>query len=104
MCCFRYVHIGPKLSSLLIGNNEDASNNSTSINSSTGGLLNISNNHGYGLQGVWHLLSLPPEITVMMCANSLHNQSLENIYVPSNMILVEYGFLVSVFASFLIVT
>ncbi|XP_075233962.1 uncharacterized protein LOC142331764 [Lycorma delicatula] len=87
----KYVHIGPRLSGLLIGSGEDNSNNSTS--STIGGLLNVSNNHGYGLQEVWHLLSLPPEVTVMMCANSLHSQSLENLYVPSNMILIEYGFL-----------
>uniref|UniRef100_A0A1B6CRL5 Uncharacterized protein n=2 Tax=Clastoptera arizonana TaxID=38151 RepID=A0A1B6CRL5_9HEMI len=85
----KYVHIGPRLSNLLIGTLNDPS----PASSSSSVLLNVSGgNSSLTLQDVWHLLSLSPEVTIMLCSNSLHNQNLANTIIPSNMVLIEYGF------------
>ncbi|XP_046981573.1 uncharacterized protein LOC124550870 isoform X1 [Schistocerca americana] len=70
----RYVHVGPKLCSLLLPPaNEGAC--------------------GGGQEGaarqLWHLLSLPPSVTLMLCANSLQPAAPA---LPSNVVLVQYGF------------
>ncbi|XP_046665376.1 uncharacterized protein LOC124357531 isoform X2 [Homalodisca vitripennis] len=68
----RYVHLGPRLSSLLICGGEESSE--------------------IRLQEIWHYLSLPADVTIMLCSNTLHNLHLSKVYVPPNIVLMDYGF------------
>ncbi|XP_054264092.1 uncharacterized protein LOC128987330 isoform X1 [Macrosteles quadrilineatus] len=68
----KYVHLGPRLSSLLICGGEEGADVS--------------------LQDIWHHLSLSPDVTVMLCSNTLHNLHLAKVYVPANIVLMDYGF------------
>ncbi|XP_039293769.1 uncharacterized protein LOC111057243 [Nilaparvata lugens] len=73
-----YVHIGPCLSNLLINNvvGKDISIPASPLT----------------VQEFWHLLAIPPDVTIMLCSNNLHGEELKTIHFPLNMVLVEYGF------------
>ncbi|KAF4523546.1 hypothetical protein B566_EDAN011994 [Ephemera danica] len=62
------VHVGPRLGSLLLSSGPE---------DGTGGLAEL-----------WHLLSLPPTTTLLLCCNNLA----PTYPLPANVILVEYGF------------
>ncbi|XP_026288874.1 uncharacterized protein LOC113213876 isoform X3 [Frankliniella occidentalis] len=114
----RYVHVGPRLSSLLLARDDDSSthrcpndsteagNRSSSVSVENEDLdrsrgaesdqisLALENDNGlYGvpsfMRELWHRLDLPPNITLMLCANGLHSRFYN---IPPNVVLVEYGF------------
>nr|CAD7198949.1 unnamed protein product [Timema douglasi] len=74
----RHVHIGPKLCSLLGQCRVEDGENVP---------------HHVPLQELWQILGLPPEVTLMLCSNSLHTQeAAPPLDIPPNILLVEYGF------------
>lgn len=74
---YRYVHIGPRLTSLLA----DAS---TAASPEPGlSLIRMS---------PWTQLGLAPSAVLLVCANVFHNKSRELACLPPTTILVEYGF------------
>jgi len=82
--CCRYVHIGPKLCSLLVRPEETEEVDGVSSDSS----------QFVGLQELWHHLALPPNITLMLCSNGIQQHGIQAF--PSNMLFVQYGFQVRV--------
>lgn len=71
------VHVGPRLSSLLLQDHDDGEQAELE-----------ESEEREGLGKLWHLLSLPPTTTLLLCCNNLKpSRSL-----PPNIILVEYGF------------
>lgn len=112
-----YVHVGPRLSSLLLARDNDpsshrcpndsteAAHQSSSISVDNEDLdrsrgesdrlsLALETDAGhYGvpsfMRELWHRLDLPPNITLMLCANGLHSRFYN---IPANVVLVEYGF------------
>jgi hypothetical protein len=78
--CFRYVHIGPKLCSLLVRPDE----------ADEGSVVGSDNGQYVGLQELWHHLALPPDITIMLCSNGIQQHGA--LTFPSNMLFVQYGF------------
>lgn len=114
----RYVHVGPRLSGLLLTRDDDASthrcpNDSTDAAHQSASIsvdnedldrsrgaesdrLSLALEPEGGVFGVpsfmrelWHRLDLPPNITLMLCANGLHSRFYN---IPPNVVLVEYGF------------
>ncbi|XP_021936074.1 uncharacterized protein LOC110837829 isoform X2 [Zootermopsis nevadensis] len=77
----RYVHIGPKLCSLLVRPEEGDEGDGVSSDGS---------GQCVGLQELWHHLALPPDITVMLCGNGIQQHG--TLALPSNILLVQYGF------------
>ncbi|XP_063217542.1 uncharacterized protein LOC134528147 [Bacillus rossius redtenbacheri] len=76
-----YVHAGPKLCSLLVQQSR--------AEEGDGGAPRVP------LQELWQLLSLSPDVTIMLCSNSLHHLeagAAARVDVPANVLLVEYGF------------
>nr|CAD7405719.1 unnamed protein product [Timema cristinae] len=74
----RHVHVGPKLCSLLGQCRVEDGENVP---------------HHVPLQELWQILGLPPEVTLMLCSNSLHTQeAAPPLDIPPNILLVEYGF------------
>ncbi|KAG8227825.1 hypothetical protein J437_LFUL008469 [Ladona fulva] len=89
----RYVHVGPRLSSLLV---EPAragfcSGRQGREDTSQDGEDDDADGGFGGLQELWHLLSLPHSVTLMICGNALHYQPRPPI-LPPNVVVVEYGF------------
>lgn len=76
----RYVHIGPKLCSLLVRPEETDEVDGVSSDSC----------QYVGLQELWHHLSLPPNITLMLCSNGIQQHRIQTF--PSNVLFVQYGF------------
>jgi hypothetical protein len=81
----RYVHIGPKLCSLLVRLEEA---------DEVDGMNSDSCQQCVYLQELWHRLALPPDITLMLCSNGIQQQRIQTF--PSNMLFVQYGFQVCV--------
>lgn len=84
---FRYVHIGPVLTNLILR----AESSSPSPHHSSIEL----DEDSAPLQQLWRLLALPQKVTLMLCANSLPQQ--RQYALPANMVLVQYGFQVCLF-------
>jgi hypothetical protein len=76
----RYVHIGPKLCSLLVRPEETDEVDGVSSDSC----------QYVSLQELWHHLSLPPNITLMLCSNGIQQHRIQSF--PSNVLFVQYGF------------
>ncbi|XP_015123310.1 uncharacterized protein LOC107045521 isoform X1 [Diachasma alloeum] len=84
-----YVHVGPRLASLLVqadnldyslGTNETVETDMSEVFKS------------YScLQELWHILNLNSDTTLLLCSNGLHSKP-EFRSIPTNVILVEYGF------------
>ncbi|XP_067011307.1 uncharacterized protein [Anabrus simplex] len=70
------VHIGPKLSSLLLRSGDGGSEEEV----------------GIPLQELWHLLDAAPTVTILLCSNSVQLQQQHSIRLPANMVLMQYGF------------
>ncbi|XP_008556256.1 uncharacterized protein LOC103577419 [Microplitis demolitor] len=84
-----YVHVGPRLASLLVPpENLDLSN---SINETVETDMSEVFKSYSCLQELWHILNLNSDTTLLLCSNGLHSKP-EFRSVPSNVILVEYGF------------
>lgn len=84
-----YVHVGPRLSSLLVQlENLDSS---LSANETVETDMSEVFKSYSCLQELWHILNLNSDATLLLCSNGLHSKpDLRN--VPSNVVLVEYGF------------
>jgi len=82
--CYRYVHIGPKLCSLLVRLEE--TDEVDGVNSESCQCV--------CLQDLWHHLALPPDITLMLCSNGIQQQKIQAF--PANVLFVQYGFQVCV--------
>jgi hypothetical protein len=78
------VHIGPRLSSLLLPEQMP--------NGFVNGDSYQSHTDSFNISKVWHLLSLPASVTLMLCCNNLT----ATCQLPPNVILMEYGFQVSI--------
>jgi hypothetical protein len=78
--CCRYVHIGPKLGSLLVRPEETDEMDGVSSDSS----------QYVSLQELWHHLALPPNVTLMLCSNGIQQHRIQTF--PSNVLFVQYGF------------
>ncbi|XP_046749548.1 uncharacterized protein LOC124413185 [Diprion similis] len=84
-----YVHVGPRLAGLLV--------QLENLDSSLSGNETVETDmsevfKSYScLQELWHILNLNSDATLLLCSNGLHSKpDLRN--VPSNVVLVEYGF------------
>ena len=75
---FRYIHLGPKITSLLYGNHVNPENSSR---------LNIRN-----------LISVGPETVFILCGNSLQNSGIRPDRIPPDSIIIHYGFQVRQYA------
>ncbi|XP_034950248.1 uncharacterized protein [Chelonus insularis] len=85
-----YVHVGPRLASLLVQpENLDFSTNS--INETVETDMSEVFKTYTCLQEMWHILNLNPDTTLLLCSNGLHSKP-EFRSIPSNVVLVEYGF------------
>lgn len=84
-----YVHVGPRLASLLIQPENLDSN--LSINETIETDMSELFKSYSCLQELWHILNLNATTTLLLCSNGLHSKS-EFHSIPSNVILVEYGF------------
>jgi len=82
--CCRYVHIGPKLCSLLV--RLEDTDEVDGVNSESCQCV--------CLQDLWHHLALPPDITLMLCSNGIQQQRIQAF--PANILFVQYGFQVCV--------
>jgi len=82
--CCRYVHIGPKLCSLLVRLEE--TDEVDGVNSESCQCV--------CLQDLWHHLALPPDVTLMLCSNGIQHQRIQAF--PANILFVQYGFQVCV--------
>jgi len=76
----RYVHIGPKLCSLLV--RLEDTDEVDGVNSESCQCV--------CLQDLWHHLALPPDITLMLCSNGIQPQRIQAF--PANILFVQYGF------------
>lgn len=84
-----YVHVGPRLASLLVQpENLDLS---SSINETVETDMSEIFKTYTCLQELWHILNFNSDTTLLLCSNGLHSKA-EFHNVPSNVILVEYGF------------
>ncbi|KAJ9589645.1 hypothetical protein L9F63_017134, partial [Diploptera punctata] len=70
----RYVHIGPKLCSLLVRGDDNDDLDTTYV----------------ALHELWHHLTLPPSITLMLCSNGILQHGGQTF--PPNVLFVQYGF------------
>lgn len=84
-----YVHVGPRLASLLV--QPDNLDSSISINETVETDMSEVFKTYSCLQELWHILNLNSNTTLLLCSNGLHSKP-EFRNVPSNVILVEYGF------------
>ncbi|XP_011310616.1 uncharacterized protein [Fopius arisanus] len=84
-----YVHVGPRLASLLV--QADNLDYSLSINETVETDMSEVFKSYSCLQELWHILDLNSDTTLLLCSNGLHSKS-EFKSIPSNVILVEYGF------------
>ncbi|KAL2715083.1 Tankyrase-1 [Vespula squamosa] len=84
-----YVHVGPRLASLLV--QPDNFDQSLSVNETIETDMSEVYKSYSCLQELWHILNLNSSTTLLLCSNGLHSK-LEFHYIPSNIILVEYGF------------
>lgn len=84
-----YVHVGPRLASLLV--QPDNLDLSSSINETVETDMSEVFKSYSCLQELWHILNLNNDTTLLLCSNGLHSKP-EFRSVPSNVILVEYGF------------
>lgn len=87
-----YVHVGPRLASLLVQlENLDSS---LSANETVETDMSEVFKSYSCLQELWHILNLNSDATLLLCSNGLHSKpDIRN--VPSNVVLVEYGFQVN---------
>ncbi|EZA52531.1 uncharacterized protein LOC105281834 [Ooceraea biroi] len=84
-----YVHVGPRLASLLV--QADNLDPNVSANDTIETDMSEVFKPYSCLQELWHLLNLNSSTTLLLCSNGLHSRS-EFHNVPTNIILVEYGF------------
>ncbi|XP_015587656.1 uncharacterized protein LOC107264182 [Cephus cinctus] len=84
-----YVHVGPRLASLLV--QPESLDSSLSINETVETDMSEVFRSYTCLQELWHILSLNSDTTLLLCSNGLHSKP-EFRSVPSNVVLVEYGF------------
>lgn len=89
-----YVHVGPRLASLLV--QPDNLDCNLSINETVETDMSEVFKSYSCLQELWHILNLNSDTTLLLCSNGLHSRA-EFRSVPSNVILVEYGFQVRFF-------
>ena len=89
-----YVHVGPRLASLLV--QPDNLDLNLSINETVETDMSEVFKSYSCLQELWHILNLNISTTLLLCSNGLHSKA-EFRSVPSNVILVEYGFQVKIF-------
>ncbi|XP_046384322.1 uncharacterized protein LOC124154554 isoform X2 [Ischnura elegans] len=95
----RYVHVGPKLSSLLfnpsragsVGPSHHCREDGSIQEGEEDDCESMVGGGGAGLQELWHLLSLPNTVTLMICGNALHYKP-RSPALPPNVVVVEYGF------------
>jgi len=84
-----YVHVGPRLANLLV------QPDNLDLNVSANDTIETDMSEIYKpyscLQELWHLLNLNSSTTLLLCSNGLHSRS-EFHNIPTNIILVEYGF------------
>ncbi|KAH0951694.1 hypothetical protein HN011_012504 [Eciton burchellii] len=84
-----YVHVGPRLANLLV------QPDNLDLNISANDTIETDMSEIYKpyscLQELWHLLNLNSSTTLLLCSNGLHSRS-EFHNIPTNIILVEYGF------------
>lgn len=87
-----YVHVGPRLANLLVqAENLDLN---LSVNETIETDMSEVFKSYSCLQELWHILDLGPNTTLLLCSNGLHSKA-EFHNIPSNIILVEYGFQVN---------
>ncbi|CAL7951857.1 unnamed protein product [Xylocopa violacea] len=84
-----YVHVGPRLANLLV--QADNFDLNLSVNETIETDMSEVFKSYSCLQELWHILNLSPTTTLLLCSNGLHSKA-EFHNVPSNIILVEYGF------------
>ncbi|XP_076162883.1 uncharacterized protein LOC143144407 isoform X2 [Ptiloglossa arizonensis] len=84
-----YVHVGPRLASLLI--QADSFDLNLSINETIETDMSEVFKSYSCLQELWHILNLNSNTTLLLCSNGLHSKP-EFHNIPNNIILVEYGF------------
>ncbi|XP_076643279.1 uncharacterized protein LOC143353675 [Halictus rubicundus] len=84
-----YVHVGPRLASLLV--QADNFDLNLSINETIETDMSEVFKSYSCLQELWHILNLSSSTTLMLCSNGLHSKP-EFHNIPNNIILVEYGF------------
>ncbi|KAG7208569.1 hypothetical protein KM043_014782 [Ampulex compressa] len=84
-----YVHVGPRLASLLV--QPDSFDLNLSVNETIETDMSEIFKSYSCLQELWHILNLSPSTTLLLCSNGLHSKP-EFHNIPSNIILVEYGF------------
>ncbi|XP_043476620.1 uncharacterized protein LOC122507780 [Leptopilina heterotoma] len=84
-----YVHVGPRLASLLV--QPDNLDLNVSINETVETDMSEVFKSYSCLQELWHILNLNFDTTLLLCSNGLHSK-VEFRSVSSNVILVEYGF------------
>ncbi|XP_033324995.1 uncharacterized protein LOC117219738 [Megalopta genalis] len=84
-----YVHVGPRLASLLV--QADNFDLNLSINETMETDMSEVFKSYSCLQELWHILNLSSSTTLMLCSNGLHSKPKFN-NIPNNIILVEYGF------------
>lgn len=84
-----YVHIGPRLASLLVQAENFSSNLSVNDTIETD-MSEVFKSYSC-LQELWHTLNLSSSMTLLLCSNGLHSKS-EFQTIPNNIIFVEYGF------------
>lgn len=84
-----YVHVGPRLASLLV--QADSFDLNVSANETIETDMSEVFKSYSCLQELWHILNLSSSTTLLLCSNGLHSKP-EFHNVPTNIILVEYGF------------
>lgn len=84
--------MGPRLASLLI--QPENLDSSSSINETIETDMSDIFKSYTCLQELWHILNLDSNTTLLLCSNGLHLKT-EFHSIPSNVILVEYGFQVN---------
>jgi len=95
-----YVHVGPRLTTLLV--QADSFDLSVSVNDTLETDMSEVFKSYSCLQELWHILNLSSSTTLLLCSNSLHSKS-EFHNIPTNIVLVEYGFQVNFFPRFFII-
>ncbi|CAL1681579.1 unnamed protein product [Lasius platythorax] len=84
-----YVHVGPRLASLLV--QADNFDLNVSVNDTIETDMSEVFKSYSCLQELWHILNLSANTTLLLCSNGLHSKP-EFHNIPTNIILVEYGF------------
>lgn len=87
-----YVHVGPRLATLLVQADNFDPNSSITETIETD-MSEIFKSYSC-LQELWHILNLNCDTTLLLCSNGLHSKP-EFHSIPNNIILVEYGFQVT---------